>query len=79
MAAPAKEVGAWQRAGGYFFGLGITVPERDLAGGALTVAAQDVALLDDAAIKVSAQVQQGLLAVADAAAVDDPGLGQVGL
>ena len=45
-------------------------------GGALTVAAQDVALLDDAALEISAQLQQGLLAVADAAAIDDPSLGQ---
>ena len=73
-----EELGAGQRAGGHFFGFRVTVLERDLAGGALTVAAQDVALLDDAAIEVSTQVQQGLLAVADAAAVDDPALGQVG-
>ena len=77
-----KEIGAGQRAGGHFFGLRVTVLERDLAGGALTVAAQDVALLDDAAIELigvnQAQVQQGLLAVADAAAIDNPGVGQRG-
>ena len=73
-----EEVGAWQRAGGHFFGLGVTVLEGDGSAAALTVAAQDVALLDDAAIEVSTQVQQGLSAVADAAAVDDPALGQVG-
>ena len=74
-----EEFGAGKRAFGHLFGLRVAVLEGHGAGGALTVAAQDVALLDDAAIKVSAQVQQGLLAVADAAAVDDPGLGQVGL
>ena len=50
----------------------VAVPERDLTIGA----AQDVTLLNHAAVQVAAQIDQCLLTIAHARAIDHPTLGQ---
>jgi len=63
-----EESGAAHRAHRHLAGLAVAVTKADLA----LVTGQDVLLLNDASIKIAAEIDQSLLASADAFAVDDP-------
>jgi len=66
-----QEVGAGQRADLGFSALAVAVAEADLAA-AVVIAGEEVGLADHTAIEVTPQIDQRLLAVADALAVDHP-------
>ena len=76
-----QEGSAGEGAGFGAAGFAVAIAEGDLA----VVAGEDVFLLEDAAVPIAAQIDQGLFARADVLAVDDPlvglalGQGQPGL
>jgi len=59
--------------GSVFFGLGVKVPEGDLA----VFAAQDILFPDDTPVEVSAEINDCLVAVTDTLAVDNPFAGAI--
>ena len=68
-----KKVGYGQLAKAKLFGFGIDISEANDSG--FCIKAGEIALANDAAIKLARQVLQRRLAVADVAAVDDPFFG----
>lgn len=66
-----EELGTGQRADLALPALAVAVAEADLAA-AVVIASEEVGLADHAAIEVTTQINEGLLAVADTLAVDHP-------